>query len=108
MNVETVFPRVAKIIVKVLCVEEREVSLKKNLIDDLGAESIDFLDLVFRLEREFKIKLPKSQFDLPDAPQEKSRNNPSVKEISHLFTVEAICNLVATSLRKKEESPSQG
>ncbi len=39
--------------------DEKELTLKASLIDDLGAESLDFLDLAFRLERRFKIKIPR-------------------------------------------------
>ena len=38
-----------------------EVRLDSNLVSDLGAESIDFLDIVFRLERGFKIKIPRGK-----------------------------------------------
>jgi acyl carrier protein len=42
-------------------VDESKISLESSLIIDLGAESIDFLDIVFRLEKTFKIKIPKGE-----------------------------------------------
>ncbi len=48
-----------------LKVDESQISLESSLIRDLGAESIDFLDIVFRLEKTFKIKIPKGEL-FPD------------------------------------------
>ena len=59
MNVENTFPKVQKIIADVLVVDEDNVALTSRLIGDLGAESIDFLDLIFQLEKEFNIKIPR-------------------------------------------------
>ena len=50
--------RVIDIVADALCVERDGVQLHSSLIDDLGAESIDFLDLQFRLESDFGIKIP--------------------------------------------------
>ena len=58
---ETVTKSVRTIISQALKVEESEVSPESSLVKDLGAESIDFLDIVFRLEKEFKIKIPKGE-----------------------------------------------
>src|SRR6478752_3939767 len=63
MNVSTVYPKVRQIIADVLVIDEDEISLTSRLIADLGAESIDFLDLVFQLEKEFKIKIPRGQLE---------------------------------------------
>ena len=48
-----------KVIAESLCVDLDDVTRQSNLIKDLGAESIDFLDIMFRLEKEF---------DIPDSP----------------------------------------
>ncbi len=53
MNIDNVYPKVSKIIADVLVLDDDEVKLTSRLISDLGAESIDFLDLVFQLEKEF-------------------------------------------------------
>ena len=63
MNVASVYPKVRQIVADVLVIDEDEVSLNSRLIADLGAESIDFLDLVFQLEKEFKIKIPRGQLE---------------------------------------------
>ncbi len=49
------------IISQALKVDESNISLQSSLIKDLGAESIDFLDIVFRLEKTFKVKIPKGE-----------------------------------------------
>ncbi len=131
MNLETVYPKVREIIADVLVIEEDEVSLEARLIADLGAESIDFLDLVFQLEKEFSVKIPRGQLeknargDLSDAefeqggvltekgiqalkaylsevPDEYFTVNMKVNEIPMLFTVETFCKLVV--LAKAEQS----
>ena len=131
MNVENVYPRVAKIISDVLSIDENEISLKKSLIKDLGAESIDFLDLIFQLEREFKIKAPLRQIEkeargnlsegefeqsgivtpaglavlkqhLSEVPQENFKDNFKVKEIPTLFTVETFCKIVVNAIEKQK------
>ena len=53
--------RVAKVLVEALGVDECDVKPAATLQGDLGAESIDFLDIVFRLEREFAIKIPQGE-----------------------------------------------
>ena len=53
--------RVTKVLVEALGVDENDVKPTATLQGDLGAESIDFLDIVFRLEREFKIKVPQGE-----------------------------------------------
>jgi acyl carrier protein len=72
-EVDAVYPTVAKTIADALGCELDEVKPDASLINDLGAESIDFLDLVFRLERAFKVKIPRGKIvedargDLPEA-----------------------------------------
>lgn len=51
--------RVRNIISEALYLEKDEVTAEASLMKDLGAESIDFLDIMFRLEKEFSIKIPK-------------------------------------------------
>jgi acyl carrier protein len=58
---EQIVKSVISVISQALKVEETKVSLNSSLVKDLGAESIDFLDIVFRLEKEFKIKIPKGE-----------------------------------------------
>ena len=56
-----VFPTVSATIADALGCDVEEVKPDASLIDDLDAESIDFLDMVFRLERAFKIKIPRGK-----------------------------------------------
>jgi acyl carrier protein len=63
---EDISVRVARVLVEALSVEEDEVMPQATLQADLGAESIDFLDIVFRLEREFGIKIPRGEL-FPDS-----------------------------------------
>ena len=58
---EEIIKSVRTIISQALKVDESKVQLNSSLIKDLGAESIDFLDIVFRLEKAFKIKIPKGE-----------------------------------------------
>jgi acyl carrier protein len=56
-----VHERVVRVLVASLNVDEDEVTPRARLQGDLGAESIDFLDIVFRLEREFGIQIPRGE-----------------------------------------------
>lgn len=58
---EEVFSKVQTALVDALGVDEDEVTPEATLIGDLGAESIDFLDIVFRLEKAFDIKIPRGE-----------------------------------------------
>jgi acyl carrier protein len=60
-EIDAIYPKVAAVIADALGVDTDEVKPSASLIDDLGAESIDFLDLVFRLERAFKVKIPRGK-----------------------------------------------
>ena len=52
-----VFEKVKTILVDQLGVNEEEIKLETNLMDDLGADSLDFFQVVMELEDEFKIKI---------------------------------------------------
>jgi acyl carrier protein len=56
-----VYEKVAQVLVEALNVDEAELTPAATLQGDLGAESIDLLDIVFRLEREFGIKIPRGE-----------------------------------------------
>jgi acyl carrier protein len=58
---EDIYARVTQVLVESLNVDEDDVRPTATLQGDLGAESIDFLDIVFRLEREFGIKIPRGE-----------------------------------------------
>jgi acyl carrier protein len=131
MNVAGVYPKVRQIVADVLVIDEDEVSLNSRLIGDLGAESIDFLDLVFQLEKEFKIKIPRGQLEknargdlaedefekggvltapglqalknyLSEVPADQFKASMKVNEIPMLFTVETFCKLVVAATQTME------
>src|SRR5580692_4295822 len=58
---DEIFAKVSATLVEALNVDEEEITPASTLQGDLGAESIDFLDIVFRLEREFGIKIPRGE-----------------------------------------------
>src|SRR5580692_7549432 len=58
---EEIYGKVTRVLVEALNVDEDEITPTATLQGDLGAESIDFLDIVFRLEREFGIKIPRGE-----------------------------------------------
>lgn len=130
MNIESVYPKVKKIIADVLVLDEGDVSLTSRLIADLGAESIDFLDLVFQLEKEFGIKIPRGQLEknargalteaefaqngilteagmqalqnyLNEVPKEYFKSQMKMNEIPMLFTVETFCKLIVAALAQQ-------
>jgi len=55
------FNKIRTALVDALGVDEDEVTPEATLVGDLGAESIDFLDIVFRLEKAFDIKIPRGE-----------------------------------------------
>ncbi len=61
MSRDEIYSKVQGVLVDALGVDEEQVQPTARLRQDLGAESIDFLDIVFRLERAFNIKIPKGE-----------------------------------------------
>lgn len=133
MNVAGVYPKVREIVADVLVIDEEEINLNSRLITDLGAESIDFLDLVFQLEKEFKIKIPRGQLEknargdlaeeefekggtltpegiaglknyLSEVPADQFKANMKVNEIPMLFTIETFCKLVISAVGQQQTS----
>jgi acyl carrier protein len=71
MTKDEVFNKVKEVLVSTLAVDEEEVKPESRLKADLNAESIDFLDITFQLEKTFAIKIPKT-----DLMPENLLNNP--------------------------------
>lgn len=67
---EDVYRQVQRIVVEALAVEEEEATPDARLADDLGAESIDYLDIQFKLERAFGIKIEPNEMLMGDIPAE--------------------------------------
>ena len=74
MSKEQVMEQVKTVMVDALGVDDEEVKPEATLMGDLGAESIDFLDIVFRLEKQFGIKIPREEL----FPAETLMNNPEL------------------------------
>src|ERR1700677_2930746 len=119
---EEIYSKVSATLVEALIVDEEDIKPKATLQGDLGAESIDFLDIVFRLEREFNIKIPRGELfpesifqgdpdfvkdgkvtdkgireleaKMPYADLGDFKRNPSLENISNLFTVELITRYI--------------
>lgn len=133
-EINAVFPTVAEMVADALGCELAEVKPDASLIEDLGAESIDFLDMVFRLERAFKIKIPRGkiienargpltegEFEqngvitdagmaqlksyLSEVPASRFKTPTKVKEIPRLFTPVTFCKLVISAQRENRPAP---
>jgi acyl carrier protein len=126
MTRDEIFQKVAATLVEALNVDEDQVTLASTLQGDLGAESIDFLDIVFRLEREFSIKIPRNELfpesifqgdpefvkdgkvtakglselrtKMPYANLAEFEKNPTLEGISDLFTVDLIVSYIESKL----------
>ncbi|NLI58030.1 MAG: acyl carrier protein [Clostridium sp.] len=53
--------KIKKIVVEQLGVEEEEITLESSFIDDLGADSLDIVELIMALEEEFDLEIPDSE-----------------------------------------------
>ncbi len=127
MSRDEILEKVRGILVDALGVDDDEVVLEATLMGDLGAESIDFLDIVFRLEKEFSIKIPREELfpaeslmndpelvsngkltekgikelreRLPHTDLADFEKDPDVNRLGDLFTVGAIVNYVDSKLK---------
>jgi acyl carrier protein len=61
MSRDEIEQQVQEVLIEALGVDDDEVTTEATLMGDLGAESIDFLDIVFRLEKAFGIKIPREE-----------------------------------------------
>lgn len=122
---EEVLAKVKEVLVDALAVDEDEVTLESTLVDDLGAESIDLLDIVFQLEKAFDIKIDRGELipvdmlndaayvqdgrltpeglaelqkALPSADLEAFSKNPMVQNIAKVLTVRDMVNIVESKL----------
>ena len=123
---EAIYTRVSATLVEALNVDEKDIKPTATLQGDLGAESIDFLDIVFRLEREFGIRIPRGELfpesifhgdpdfvqdgrvteqglaelraRMPFADLSKFEQRPEVSAIGDLFTVDMLTRYVQGKL----------
>lgn len=61
MNPDAIFEKVKEVIIEQLAVEEDSVKLDTSFIDDLGADSLDIVELIMALEEEFDLQIPDSE-----------------------------------------------
>jgi len=123
---DEILDQVREVMVDALGVDDDEVTLEATLMGDLGAESIDFLDIVFRLEKAFGIKIPREELfpaenlmnnsefihngkltekglaelrdKMPHTNISEFEKDPDINKLGDLFTVNAIVNYVENKL----------
>ena len=127
MSRDEIFDEVKEVLIDALGLDDDEVSESVTLMGDLGAESIDFLDIVFRLEKSFGIKIPREELfpaeslmnnpeyvsngkltekgiaelkaKMPHTDISTFQENPNVNRLGDLFTVAAVVNFVEGKLQ---------
>jgi len=132
---DEIYAKVSATLVEALNVDEEEITRESTLQGDLGAESIDFLDIVFRLEREFGIKIPRGELfpesifqgdpdlvengrvttkgldelrtRMPFADLSTFEADPELNRLSDLFTVDMITRYIQGKLaRQNGQAPA--
>jgi acyl carrier protein len=126
MTRDQILQEVQGVLIDALGVDEDEVTPDATLMADLGAESIDFLDIVFRLEKAFGIKIPREELfpaesllsnteyisngkltqkglqelkkRMPHTDLSEFADDPNVNKIGDLFTVDVLVNYVDAKL----------
>ena len=123
MSEQEVLEKVKETLIEALGVDDDEVTPEATLTGDLGAESIDFLDIVFRLEKAFDIKIPRGELfpdnilnnpeyvqngkltdagltqlkeRMPHADFSEFEQDPDINKMAELFKVQTIVNYVMT------------
>jgi acyl carrier protein len=125
MTRDEIFAKVRDVLVDALAVDEEEVTPQAMLTADLGAESIDFLDIVFKLEQAFGIKISQGELfpegvqqnpefvqdgkvtakglaalkqRLPHADFSRLEKDPQIGKVAEIFTVDALVRFVEKKL----------
>jgi acyl carrier protein len=125
MTRDEIYAKVKDVLVDALGVDDDEVTPDAVIKDDLGAESIDFLDIMFRLEKAFGIKIPRGEMmpenlqndpelvqggvvtpkgiamlkeKMPHSDFTEFEKDPKLDHMSRLFTVDAVVNYVQRKL----------
>ena len=122
MSRDEIFEKVQNVLIDALGVDDDEVTAEATLMGDLGAESIDFLDIVFRLEKAFDMKVPREELfpaegllndpelvsngkltekgltelreRVPHTDLTGFEDDPDINKLADLFTVNAIVNYI--------------
>lgn len=125
MTRDEIFDKVRDVLVDALAVDEDDVTPQASLTRDLGAESIDFLDIVFKLEQEFSFKIAQGELfpenvaqnpeyvkegritpkgiaelkaRLPHVNFSSFEADPQLKKVAEVFTVDTLVNFVERKL----------
>ena len=127
MTRDEIFQQVQEVLIDALGVDDDEVTPKATLMGDLGAESIDFLDIVFRLEKAFDIKIAREELfpienllnnsefvnngkltqagltelkdKMPHTDFAGFEQDPDINKLGDLFTVDSVVNYVEIKLK---------
>ncbi|MBN1456533.1 MAG: acyl carrier protein [Sedimentisphaerales bacterium] len=130
MSREEIFEEVKEVLIDALGLDDDEVTEEATLMGDLGAESIDFLDIVFRLEKSFGIKIPREELfpadsllsnpefvsngkltdkglkefmaKMPHSDFSSFQEDPDVNKLPDMFTVRSVVNFVDIKLNNAE------
>lgn len=122
MSRNEIFEEVKEVLIDALGLDDDEVTEDATLMGDLGAESIDFLDIVFRLEKSFEIKIPREELfpaetlmsnpefvsggkltekglaelkeKMPHTDISDFESDPDVNKMADLFTVSSVVNFI--------------
>jgi len=123
---DEIVQKVREVMVDALGVDDDEVTMEARLMGDLGAESIDFVDIVFRLEKAFGIQIPREELfpaenlmtnsefihngkltdkglaelreKMPHTDLSQFEKNPDINKLGDLFTVGAIVSYLSSKL----------
>jgi acyl carrier protein len=123
---EEVYDKIKVALTDALGVDDEDITPQATLVGDLGAESIDFLDIVFRLEKAFDIKIPRNELfpedvltdakyvqdgrvtelglselrkRMPFANLDEFANNPVVQDFANVLTVADMCRFVESKVQ---------
>ena len=134
MSRSDILPRVRALIADSLAVDESRVAADSRLIDDLGADSLDFVDLIFAIEKAFGVKLREADLNfltrldfssptvmkdgfltrdtiealaplLPGLQHVADRNRVTPGELFSLLTVETLCLMIERRLPTTGQAP---
>lgn len=122
---DEVFEKVKEALIDALGADDDQVTPEATMVGDLGAESIDFLDIVFKLEKAFDIQIPREELfpddiltnasyvqdgkvtpagiemlkkRMPFADLSRFEQNPLVQDFANLLTVSDLCRYVESKI----------
>ncbi|MBC8481173.1 MAG: acyl carrier protein [Planctomycetes bacterium] len=123
---DDIFEQVSEVLIDALGVDDDEVTAEATLMGDLGAESIDFLDIVFRLEKAFDVKIAREELfpiesmmsnpdfvkdgkltevglaemreKMPHTDISSFESDPDINKLGDLFTVNSVVNYIESKL----------